>query len=393
MSDPISAAARNCTRCGKPLSRYNSGTHCQACVSAGRNNGCSRQAGNGSPLVDRVKLAQLRHDRGWTQEMLAGYAGLSLEMVRKLEQRMRTSARLSTLNALAQALDVQVGVLLPDNPVAEPAEGLARPANMKGNAIQASDHARPTLLRALITERHWQRFGTFEAQFRRAARELAERESDPDVANLTVSSRQWERWYMGSVKTEPHPDACRVLEHMFGYPIQQLLAPAISADSDTLRRDVLKFGLLATASPEIVYRTLRDAAGIMRPDPSHAVTELCGMLMDYGFNPSRYGSALDGELPSTQDLERDVRFAFNAYQQGRFTAAASRVSALLTDAQFLARECKEAERSGVQKVLALSYQAAASILTKVGESDLALIAAERGLNMAGRRVTHRYGLR
>jgi tetratricopeptide (TPR) repeat protein len=80
------------------------------------------------------------------------------------------------------------------------------------------------LLRALIAQRHWQRFQTFEAQFRHAARELAEHEHDPDLAKLTVSSRQWERWYAGKVKTEPHPDACRVLEHMFGYPIQQLLA-------------------------------------------------------------------------------------------------------------------------------------------------------------------------
>ena len=31
----------------------------------------------------------------------------------------------------------------------------------------------PTLLRVLITERHWQKFETFEAQFRRAAHELA----------------------------------------------------------------------------------------------------------------------------------------------------------------------------------------------------------------------------
>jgi hypothetical protein len=77
----------------------------------------------------------------------------------------------------------------------------------------------------LIAKRHWQRFSTFHAQFRRAARELAKREQEPDLAKLTVSLRQWERWCAGNVKTEPYPDACRVLEHMFGYPIQQLLAP------------------------------------------------------------------------------------------------------------------------------------------------------------------------
>lgn len=224
MSDPVSGAARSCTGCGRPLSRYNSGKRCQACVSAGRNNSVSQQGDNGSPLVDRARLAQLRHSRGWTQEALAGYAGLSGEMVRKLEQGARKSARLTTLNALARALNVPVGVLLADNPASEPTAALEL-TDATGPQHRQSSLCGPTLLRALITERHWQTFGTFEAQFRRAARELAERESYPDLAKLTVSSRQWERWYAGRVKTEPHPDACRVLEHLFGYPIQKLLAP------------------------------------------------------------------------------------------------------------------------------------------------------------------------
>ena len=90
----------------------------------------------------------------------------------------------------------------------------------------ADEPTEPTLLRALITARHWQKFATFEAQFRRAARELAEQQQEPELAKVTVSSRQWERWYAGKVKTAPHPDACRVLEYMFGYSVQQLLAPA-----------------------------------------------------------------------------------------------------------------------------------------------------------------------
>jgi hypothetical protein len=156
--------------------------------------------------------------------MLADHAGVSSEVVKKLEQGIRQSARMSTLSALARALNVPVGALLSDNVLSELTGGLVRQAEVTGQAQQAAEPGRPTLLRALITERHWQRFKTFEAQFRRAARELAERERDPGLAKLTVSSRQWERWYAGSVKTEPHPDACRVLEHMFGYPVQRLLA-------------------------------------------------------------------------------------------------------------------------------------------------------------------------
>src|SRR6266487_659497 len=90
----------------------------------------------------------------------------------------------------------------------------------------------PTLLRVLITERHWQKFPTVERQFRRAAAELADQQGEPELAKVTVSARQFERWYSGGLKTEPYPDACRVLEFMFGYPVGRLFAPAREAARD-----------------------------------------------------------------------------------------------------------------------------------------------------------------
>jgi|HubBroStandDraft_5_1064220.scaffolds.fasta_scaffold39656_2 hypothetical protein len=83
-----------------------------------------------------------------------------------------------------------------------------------------------SLLRALVIARHWQKFETFQAQFRRSAGELADRDDEPGLAKVTVSSRQFERWIYGTLKTEPWPDACRILEYMFGYPIRKLLGPA-----------------------------------------------------------------------------------------------------------------------------------------------------------------------
>lgn len=88
----------------------------------------------------------------------------------------------------------------------------------------------PTALRNLVTERHWQKFTTFERQFRKAARELAELQDEPELAKVTVSARQFERWYAGKVKTRPHPDACRILEFMFDLPVARLLAPAGAPD-------------------------------------------------------------------------------------------------------------------------------------------------------------------
>src|SRR5947209_8106773 len=53
------------------------------------------------------RLARLRRRRALTHEELAERAGVSVELVRKLEQGRRRSVRLGTLHNLARALDVQ----------------------------------------------------------------------------------------------------------------------------------------------------------------------------------------------------------------------------------------------------------------------------------------------
>ncbi|MGC0417537.1 hypothetical protein [Embleya sp. AB8] len=82
----------------------------------------------------------------------------------------------------------------------------------------------PTLLRVLMTRRHWQVYETFRQQFERAASDLA-RDGDTACAGLTISKRTMERWYGGEVRSNPHPPQCRVLEHLFGQSIDVLLAP------------------------------------------------------------------------------------------------------------------------------------------------------------------------
>ena len=83
----------------------------------------------------------------------------------------------------------------------------------------------PTLLRVLTLQRHWQVYKTFLLRFEEAASRLASDEKDPSLAGLSVSKRQFERWYGGAVKTRPYPDQCRVLEAMFGVTVDLLLAP------------------------------------------------------------------------------------------------------------------------------------------------------------------------
>ncbi|MFJ8741198.1 helix-turn-helix domain-containing protein [Embleya sp. NPDC127516] len=61
-------------------------------------------------IGDRIARLRLRRDH--TQESLAAAAGVSVDVVRKLEQNQRLTARLSTLNALASALDVETSILI-----------------------------------------------------------------------------------------------------------------------------------------------------------------------------------------------------------------------------------------------------------------------------------------
>ena len=165
-----------------------------------------------------------------------------------------------------------------------------------------------------------------------------------------------------------------MLEHIFGYPIRQLPGPAESDCS------IAAEGVFVPDLPDVVSRPGQISNA--RPEAPPAIIELCELLTDYGTSPSRLSSAQSGAVSSLPDLERDVRVTFNVYQQGRFTSAASRASMLLADAQLAVRDCTSADRPRAQRILALSYQAVASVLAKVGQSDLALLAAERGLNAA-----------
>lgn len=112
-----SGSGRVCEGCGQPLSRYNPESRCRACVSsAGGKSRTSRTNARTLGPQDNMqigpRLARIRRDRGLTQEQLAESAGLSVNTVRKLEQRAKIWARLETLSALARALSIPIGELV-----------------------------------------------------------------------------------------------------------------------------------------------------------------------------------------------------------------------------------------------------------------------------------------
>ena len=93
----------------------------------------------------------------------------------------------------------------------------------------------PTVLKVVLEERHLRTPKAFRAQFLRAARDLADRESDIEFRKLDVSERQFKRWLAGA---RPREYSCRVLEHMLDRPIGELLGSSalspVSPDCSTL---------------------------------------------------------------------------------------------------------------------------------------------------------------
>lgn len=117
---------------------------------------------------------------------------------------------------------------------------------------------------------------------------------------------------------------------------------------------------------------------------TRTVPALRAALMDYRqITPLLAGSPTrNGEPPSLGALQRDIGHVFDAYQASRYGYVTGRIPLVLADALHAAQEAHHDNRSRAQGLLALGYQCAVAVLTKLGETDLAWIASERGLAAA-----------
>jgi transcriptional regulator with XRE-family HTH domain len=118
---------------------------------------------------------------------------------------------------------------------------------------------------------------------------------------------------------------------------------------------------------------------------AQTVPALRAALLDYSqVSPLLADDDHGGEPPVLDRLDRRVRDVFDAYQSSRFGYVTALTPGLLRYALAAANQTDGAASLRAHELLALSYQAAASVLTKLGEGDLAWIAAERGLAAAQR---------
>jgi len=99
----------------------------------------------------------------------------------------------------------------------------------------------PVRLKALLQERRWQTYRTFQREYDKAARSV-----DSALVGGWPSRAQLGRWLSGELKGLPYPDHCRVLEKMFpGWSAEQLFeegatdATALSGSQMSQGRAVL----------------------------------------------------------------------------------------------------------------------------------------------------------
>lgn len=112
------------------------------------------------------------------------------------------------------------------------------------------------------------------------------------------------------------------------------------------------------------------------------IPALRAVLMDYRQIAPSFDDDAPANPPNLDALQHDVGEVFDAYQASRYGYVAGRCPLVLTDALRAARAAGPDDSNRTNALLALSYQSAVSVLTKLGEADLAWTASERGLQAA-----------
>ncbi|WP_441250542.1 helix-turn-helix domain-containing protein [Kitasatospora sp. McL0602] len=112
------------------------------------------------------------------------------------------------------------------------------------------------------------------------------------------------------------------------------------------------------------------------------VPKLREALMDYRqLSPLLAPESADVP-PDLVVVRAEVGSAWSAYQDGKYARATCLIPKTLTEAQRAARAYDGDEQLQAKALLAMAYQGAAMVLTKIGEPDLAWMAADRGLAAA-----------
>lgn len=118
------------------------------------------------------------------------------------------------------------------------------------------------------------------------------------------------------------------------------------------------------------------------------ISALRAALHDYSHLIPGLTPLLTDDAPLLADLERDLAEAWDAYQRSQYGVLARRLPYLIHDCLTATQAYDGSDGQRAQALTAYSHQVSTAFLTKLGEADLAWIAAGRGLAAANASNDH-----
>jgi transcriptional regulator with XRE-family HTH domain len=161
------------------------------------------------------RLAALRHASGLTQEQLAERARVSVDVIRRLEQGQRRTARFATLHAIAAALDTEVSINFARRDSGSPDSSHDLNESSRGRDPGSSEMKRRELLRLVTSATAVISLGgPAEPDLERLATSAAGRIGRADLADFAaLNAGLWAAFVMAQNKAEVGPavwdQACR----------------------------------------------------------------------------------------------------------------------------------------------------------------------------------------
>jgi transcriptional regulator with XRE-family HTH domain len=128
----------------------------------------------------------------------------------------------------------------------------------------------------------------------------------------------------------------------------------------------------AVALPEQLFNS-----AAQEPEESSEVAGLRDVLLRYDATSVRYRGA--SQLGDLERLHRSIDGAWSAFQGSHYAQLSSMLPGLITSCQAAAGECHGEQQQPALRLLSQVYQLTAFDLTKHGEGQLALLAADRGM--------------
>jgi transcriptional regulator with XRE-family HTH domain len=218
----------------------------------------------------------------------------------------------------------------------------------------------------LIHER--ERRGWSQEDAAREAEKVADRLGQPD---LVFTGAQFGRWERGECR--PRPPLRRVVCELYGASAEAL-GLLDQGDRAANRRDLLRNAVVLGAAAMVSPAGSGEGAAAAIKEPAEVASIRDALL--------NYDDLWDDEIANLVDLDsldRQVQQAWQARQAAAYRQLGVLLPRVLERAQLAVRQSDSDRRRAANRLLAETYQCVGFAMANTGRSDLAWVAADRGL--------------